>query len=257
MRISALSLIIASGGLLQATANPLRVVWIPQEAPASTQSSSNEAVARIHTPNVHMIMNGTHHGCTGARGGRFRQKAAELSNAFRAALGMPLIETHKPHFDSEKHGEEHHKHHKHHDHHHHEKEPSDDELKMEEGGGRVHIYQQHPKVHGHHSKGHLHGKSGREACFFKRLHFALASLSPWEGRAMAFVIGCGLGVLLRMFWVLTVVAFRAIRGDKQESEYLPITNQHDAEEIFVAPPVYIIDEKVAPKEDTNAVPTAN
>jgi hypothetical protein len=36
--------------------------------------------------------------------------------------------------------------------------------------------------------------------------------SPWEGRAVTFVIGCGLGVLLRIFFVVVVVLVRRARG---------------------------------------------
>jgi hypothetical protein len=90
----------------------------------------------------------------------------------------------------------------------------------------------------------------------KRIHLALMTLGPWEGRAVAFVLGCGLGVLLRMLWVLSVVTFRTIKGDRREQEesydYIPVLNQLDAEEIFVAPPVYIVDEKAPLKEEMKA-----
>lgn len=70
-------------------------------------------------------------------------------------------------------------------------------------------------------------------------------------------IGCGLGVLLRMLWVLTVVSYRAVRGtdEAEEIAYIPVTNQQDAEEIFVAPPVYIVDEKAPLKEELKAAET--
>ncbi|KAG0704191.1 hypothetical protein DFH29DRAFT_802346 [Suillus ampliporus] len=43
---------------------------------------------------------------------------------------------------------------------------------------------------------------------------SLMALSLWEGCAVAF--GCGIGVLLRMFWVMSVLAYRTIRGERAE-----------------------------------------
>ncbi|KAJ6483916.1 hypothetical protein C8R45DRAFT_757782, partial [Mycena sanguinolenta] len=77
--------------------------------------------------------------------------------------------------------------------------------------------------------------------FLMRVHFALMSLGAWEGCAVAFVLGCGIGVLLRMFWVLAVLAFRAVRGPSSSgAEYAVVLEDEDddAEEIFVAPPMY-------------------
>ena len=119
-------------------------------------------------------------------GASLREKAIRLSNAFRHALGMPLIsadaelprpgpihiirvgypsvmlhaagvldEEGKPRRlpdggeDEDHHGHRHHKHHKHHHKHHHE-----------------------------------HHKS-----FVGRIHSAIKALGPWEGRAVAFVLG--------------------------------------------------------------------
>ena len=60
------------------------------------------------------------------------------------------------------------------------------------------------------------------------------NLGRWEGRAIAFVIGiyhrllsfpilsifsstgCGIGVLVRMFWVLAIVSYRAFRGHRDD-----------------------------------------
>ena len=61
--------------------------------------------------------------------------------------------------------------------------------------------------------------------------------------------GCGIGVLLRMFYVLTVVVFRAVRGGSSSAVELPEGTYHevmfeDAEAIVVPPPQYT-DEKVA------------
>ncbi|KAI1787450.1 hypothetical protein LXA43DRAFT_896253 [Ganoderma leucocontextum] len=83
--------------------------------------------------------------------------------------------------------------------------------------------------HGHH---HLRGS------FLRRVHHALITLGPWEGRAVAFVLGCGIGVLLRMVWVMALVTTRAFRGSReQETEYDVV---FDEAEILVPPPQYTI-----------------
>jgi len=104
--------------------------------------------------------------------------------------------------------------------------------------GMVHIMApERPHRHGHGHRFHHHGK---QPSFLMRVHFALMSLGPWEGRAVAFVLGCGIGVLLRMFWVMVVISYRMIKGpsstSEQEHEYTVI--DMDAEEIYVAPPTY-------------------
>jgi hypothetical protein len=96
----------------------------------------------------------------------------------------------------------------------------------------------HPNVAVMHKDGHPRGP------FLHRVHRALISLGPWEGRIVAFVLGCGIGVLLRMFWVLTVLLARSIRN----------TPEHEEETIFVfseevAPPYREIEEK--PSDATN------
>lgn len=194
--------------------------------------------------------------CAGARA-RFRQKSLEMSNAIRKTFGMPPINVHEiqtgrgrlplSSFIS-----------------------PDEGLGMQshpgnkpiEGSGpiawfvvpdRLEKYPHHgnehmdrPRFHAHH---HHHGpqfRAHRDESFMMRLHYALMSLGPWEGRAVAFVLGCGIGVLLRMVWVLVVVGYRAINSSIEEEEeaYLRLnSSEMDAEEIFVAPPQYIVDEK--------------
>lgn len=52
--------------------------------------------------------------------------------------------------------------------------------------------------------------------------------------------GCGIGVLLRLFWVLTVLAYRTVRGEPDDiavhDEYI-VFDPH-RETVFVAPPGY-------------------
>ena len=60
-------------------------------------------------------------------------------------------------------------------------------------------------------------------------------------------VGCGIGVLLRMFWVIAIVFARSFRGrssdDDDDVEHI-LVFERDAEDIFVPPPEYT-DEKVA------------
>ncbi|KAH9932529.1 uncharacterized protein B0H18DRAFT_986090 [Fomitopsis serialis] len=77
----------------------------------------------------------------------------------------------------------------------------------------------------------------RHGPFLRRMHFALMALGPWEGRAVAFVLGCGIGVLLRMVWVMGVVLARTIGGSRSEDTAEAVFDA-DAEEILVAPPQY-------------------
>ncbi|CCL98187.1 uncharacterized protein FIBRA_00181 [Fibroporia radiculosa] len=86
--------------------------------------------------------------------------------------------------------------------------------------------------------------------FLRRLHFALMALGPWEGRAVAFVLGCGIGVLLRMVWVMGVVLARMISGRRNDESAEDVFDL-DAEEILVPPPQYT-DEKIALAIDNKA-----
>jgi hypothetical protein len=79
--------------------------------------------------------------------------------------------------------------------------------------------------------------------FLHRAHRALMSLGPWEGRIVAFVLGCGIGVLVRMFVVLTVLFVRAFRGNTVPESEEETTILVYAQE--VAPPYEVVDEKKA------------
>ncbi|KAI0746187.1 hypothetical protein C8Q76DRAFT_51058 [Earliella scabrosa] len=86
--------------------------------------------------------------------------------------------------------------------------------------------------------------------FLRRVHHALMSLGPWEGRAVAFVLGCGIGVLLRMVWVMVLVTARAIRGSRDdETDYDVVFDEAEAE-MLVPPPQYTV------IQGTEAVPVA-
>jgi len=206
---------------------------------------------------------------------QMRNKAIEISNAFRTALGLPLIEAPKLHLPKEVGGN------------HNNpvfrilpfigtpptfvkvKGQGDDGALagVTQGGEPVHIVgpdhdgRHHPHPH-HPHKHHYHKHHGcghRRAHFLRRLSSALMTLGPWEGRAVAFVLGCGLGVLLRMMWVLSVITFRAIRGPKAEpTEYTIIHEYVEDDEVFSpAPPSYVyVDEKADAKKSTEESPAA-
>ncbi|KAL0069969.1 hypothetical protein AAF712_002866 [Marasmius tenuissimus] len=167
--------------------------------------------------------------CAGARA-RFRQKSLEMSNSLREALGLPPIKVDEvipkgpmapvAWFVSPNEG-----------------------LGKQPHHGNGHV--DRPRFHAHHHHG-PHFRAHRDGSFMMRLHYALMSLGRWEGRAVAFVLGCGIGVLLRMVWVLVIVGYRVIKGsndNEEEDGYLRLDAEMDAEEIFVAPPQYFVDEK--------------
>jgi hypothetical protein len=81
----------------------------------------------------------------------------------------------------------------------------------------------------------------------RRIHRVFAELGAWEARAVAFVLGCGIGVLLRMFWVLGVVFYRTIRTESERAPtvYLVDGNSLEAEHLLSmhgdVPPQYVYD----------------
>jgi len=184
-------------------------------------------------------------------GGRFRQKAIDISNSFRAAFGFPPIE---PHFE-------------------HNNVNSAKVISVGErptfvrvteapkgwsgwtkGGDRIVIssvsdgtrppaspHRGHHR-HGAHRHNHHHGEP-----FVVRLQDAVLSLGPWEGRALAFVLGCGLGALLRMCWVLAIVLYRSFHGYDERDDYADVEVFDDERTPLSAPPAYIypVDEKAS------------
>lgn len=168
----------------------------------------------------------------GGRMSRFRQKGIEISNAFRKTFGLPIIEN-NPHI------------------HVHPYIPMNAPVRI----GAMAVPSSHPVPHYRHQHHpgmrvhHVHGGS-----FANRLHYSLMNLGRWEGRAVAFVLGCGIGVLLRMFWVLAIVTYRAIKGqreDEHEYEHVTIIEEYDDMPALISPPAYTypVDEKIEIKED--------
>jgi len=239
MKLSALVTFAAGASLAQVGAIPLRMIIVSSSISEGLPPNMRNSMAVPYTMgsgpdhNIHKVSNYANPTSRRPCGGRMGGKAIELSNAFRKALGWPTIETDMKATDS----------------------------------GRVRILPfigtpptfidlpshgdlpvprpiGHPGFHPHpHHRHHPHDQPS----FMTRLHFSLTALGPWEGRAVAFVLGCGIGVLLRMFWVLAIISYRALNGsndDETEYTHLVVEEYPDAEEIVVAPPTYTyIDEK--------------
>jgi len=253
MKLSILPLLTIGAGLL-VSASPMRVVVV-----SSIEESTNVRVGPNASGSVaHLVRpQSSNKKLTNHRGpcrSRFREKSLEISNAFRKALGLPLIETipkaEGPVSDGMVHilpfmGTP----------------PVAVEVNENgtegrtQGGDRVKIISAPVRYpHRHHRYG-MHRGPGADSSFLNRLHFALMALGPWEGRAVAFVLGCGIGVLLRMFWVLAIVAYRMFKGDRSDSnEYTHIVSEeYPAEAILVAPPIYTYaDEKAEIRADVKA-----
>jgi len=226
MKLFSLATIVAAAGIAQVLAVPLLVVTtIPSVNTRPGHADKPEFVATIRKKGP-------------CRGSRFRQKAVELSNIFREALGLPPIQGHH--------------------HHHHPSVGGDDASRVRilpfigtpptaltsVGGNnkdaegeikivRIEINAPPPHgrrpLHGHH---HAHGRHYHhhnchhigKGSFLHRFHYSIMNLGRWQGGAVAFVLGCGIGVLLRMFFVMAVVMFRAVKGRRgDETQYSQIT----------------------------------
>lgn len=272
MRLSILPVLVAGAGIVsQVSAEPLRVlVESPSNANANIRfghalananvngNDDSDNVARLVRPSLVMTtsteVRGKHHFC----GASLKAKALRMSNAFRHALGLPLVEMgdhdafkgevpsnpgpvsgelrilpiplfgqpvtpNVPASSSEK-------------------ENSGDVKELLSDGSVVRIYRHHEAGSHHHN--HHDMKHKKAGSFLRRVHRAIMALSLWEGRAVAFVLGCGMGVLLRMFWVMSVLVYRTVRGERpEEVGHGYIMFEHDAENNFVPPPEYT-DEKV-------------
>ncbi|CAE6469284.1 unnamed protein product [Rhizoctonia solani] len=126
----------------------------------------------------------------GCRGG-MRVKAMQMGNRLRVIFGLPPIE---PHFHGMK------------------------KIQI------VEATSQPTRYHHFHAHHHMHKQP-----FMHRLAHALAALGPWEGRVVSFVLGCGLGAILRMLFVFSVLIVRSMRCQRQQ----PVALEEDTV-IFVA-----------------------
>jgi len=94
--------------------------------------------------------------------------------------------------------------------------------------------------------------------FFTRFEHAMRGLSPWESWAVTFVLGCGIGALLRMFVVLGIILFRGRpAGQRCVWNCTPAEAEEPvAASAEAAPPAYTckVDEKTPIMEES--APTA-
>jgi hypothetical protein len=126
------------------------------------------------------------------RASRYRQKAVEVSNIFREALGLPLIKTgiHHLKLDGKVEilpfiGSPNMVH---------SKDNKEGTIKIttigiptKDDDGRVHHHGYHTHGRHRHQKGHHH-RFGKGS-FISRIHYSIMNLGPWEGRSVAFVLG--------------------------------------------------------------------
>ncbi|KZV97784.1 hypothetical protein EXIGLDRAFT_746950 [Exidia glandulosa HHB12029] len=153
---------------------------------------------------IHSNANGEHKPCGG--------KSVRISNWFRSAVGLPPIAAHNGHA-----------------------------VKFHAAPAEPIVHVEHPHRY-HHRRPHNMGGHLPHAPrpFTHRLQVALLTLGPWEGRIVAFVLGCGIGVLLRLVWVMCVIAFRSVRRSNEEDVEFDL----EEEEEYLLPPPEYTDEKV-------------
>jgi len=246
MKLSFVPLVLSAGlAVSQVSAVPLRVVVVSEQIRKSDGVSfvrvghaapPNSHVATMHVSNMQMMPKT---GCAGS----LRQKANKMSEWIRKTFGLPVPVA----------------------------SASGDSAPHREGlvrilpispmaivGGKnghvaphpVHngdeLHLKHGKLHVHHG-GHRFGRFSHQGSFGQRLTHALMILGPWEGRILAFVIGCGIGVLIRMFWVLALLVVRSARGSKREEEFLADEVIFEEQE-HLLPPQYVQSE-AAPVQD--------
>jgi len=267
MKFALLPWLAAGAAIANVAAATIRLVFITTESHIETPAGG-QAIRPIPVQEPPRFLRrpcGAHPGPQGVPDEE--EKALSVSNAFRHAVGWDRIESFPPHptshrpvadvdvdaqeeagfvhilpfpfrnpgakifqqdrdgdFHIAQHGHEHHEHHEKHEKHRH-----------------------HHKEHHHHHH-HKHHRPG----FWRRIHTALVSLGTWEGRAVAFVLGCGLGVLIRMLAVLTIVMYRAFRPAQETVQYGVIHIYEDAPVSAPAveePPTYPADVKVPVPEE--------
>ncbi|KIY68020.1 hypothetical protein CYLTODRAFT_443608 [Cylindrobasidium torrendii FP15055 ss-10] len=203
MRLTGLITAFMAAGM--ASAAPMRVIVLSEPLPAAAVHghSNGEVNANI----VPIPMPGA------GRRGRPCSSKMSLTNALRTALGLEVVQDFKPH----------------HGHHVAGTAVTFDPVTMEghtKGGDRIKIVSPPPASQRHRDSPIL------------RLHNALLMLGPWEGRAVAFVFGCGIGVLLRIVFMALLLSYRAITRTRSEEEHV-----RTGEDYVIPAPDYYLDEK--------------
>jgi hypothetical protein len=238
MKLNLLAAAVVGAAIAQVTASPLRVVVVSTSQDISGARNLRFGHALADSPAAKATFNGKIVDVKSAGpfhrrpcGERMKEKALEISNTFRHALGLPLIEAAHVKPGEHVHG-------------------GVVQILPFIGGspkfiesptpfhGNLEIFPTatdiHQPIYIHHHHGHRQHRW--TSTFGMRIHNALMALGPWEGRAVAFVLGCGIGVLLRMIWVLAVVMYRAIRGEQEEPQYTPVAIIEEYVETDGVPP---------------------
>ncbi|KAF8057460.1 hypothetical protein FPV67DRAFT_1786441 [Lyophyllum atratum] len=249
MKFALLTATAAGAALVQVGASPIRVVVVTstnQELPSNFRFG--RAVPRPNAnPNVAILVRpattqSNHSGPCG--GSRMCQRAIALSNAFRKALSWPLIEaTERPQ-----------------PHHHHHVRPIGSDSNRRTGSGPTPAPS---PTHTSSTPAPTMATTAAAATASAQLFYVAACscrsdgagpVGPWEGRAVTFVLGCGIGVFLRMFWVLASVLYRLIKGPKEdENKYTEIfvVEEYEDGAAAPAPPTYTYSNENADKKDVN------
>jgi len=140
--------------------------------------------------------------CTSCARAKVMHRMRELSNKLRAAFGLPLLDASITAIDSP-------------------------------GEARILPYKTVKRIKVHRAR-----RRGRT--FLRRLRRSIAALSPWESRALSFVLGCGIGALLRMFFVFAVLIFRSMRCSREPAIQLDDSTASDVPHpaAIGSPPAY-------------------
>jgi hypothetical protein len=167
---------------LQANAGPIRILVITSnpEVPSNLRwgHAAGGVAPVVPMPFSHPIDESRRpHGRPHCAWMKLKEKAIDASNALRAALGLPLIETF-PQANTEG------------------GEfvrilpfPANPSDAAAEQSDEIHSA---PEPHRHHHNGHVRHRYKHHRCHgsvLKRIHRALTSLGTWEGRIVAFVLG--------------------------------------------------------------------
>lgn len=166
----------------------MRVVVVTSSEEVTSNIRLGRPVANASSGNANMAVIRPMHASSRRPCSGMREKAVELSNAFRQALGLPLVEK-TPKADQRIHGGLIHI----------MPMPAPPTFvnidangnAKTQGGDAVRF--EYPVGTSSHHRHHSHGMRVKEhhqrPSFLKRIHFALMALGPWEGRAVAFVLG--------------------------------------------------------------------
>jgi len=238
MKLTPLGLLIAGAGFANVNASPLLLTIVTSNVDTFAQFGSlheTENIAltearpsvqgwvvedRPHEVYLDMFGQEVRKPCATMRG-----KAIEISNGLRNMFGLTLIDPevlHKDHLGSP--------------HRHHSNPNAEVGMTCYGGVKEGAVVTQECRRHANHHHN-----------FLQRFSRVFVALKWWEGGAVAFVFGCGLGVLLRLMWVLAIVSYRVgFRGESVDEAY----DDAPAEETvtLLAPPKYTENAVAYPEE---------